>query len=128
MIQGKNFTNWDVKEIPVDDEYRWCNFTQRVPVVVGEKRRGVRLFPGDDTPRSFINCNLCNCEPPPGSKLINCLRVIKEFRLDSEADTITIDGHEIVLQHHIDRIHGYFNPETGGYDDLPTPQDVEVRR
>ncbi len=118
MTEDKNFTNQATPSI-IDTEYRGCNFTQRVPLDVAGLKRGVRLFPGDDTPRVFIDCNLCNCEPPPGSTVTGGLRVIKEFGVETDTDTITIAGQSIVLQHHADYIHGHWAP--GGYDDLPTP-------
>lgn len=123
MTEWQNFSG-QVTPAIVDTEYRHCNFTQLVPVDDGGLKRGVRLFPGDDTPRTFINCNMCNCEPPPGSALTKCNGVIKEFGVETTSDTITIDGESVVMQHHSDFIYGCRTAT--GYDDWPSPIEVEV--
>lgn len=125
MTKGKNFSGQVTPGI-VDTEYESCNFTQSQPVDVGGNMQGVRLFPGDDTPRTFTRCNMTNCEPPPGSTLTDCNTTIRENYLPSSPDTLTIDGVENTIEHHINRIHGRFNPETWGYDYHPTPVDKEV--
>ena len=79
-IARKNFTNMDPAAIPVADEYIQCNFTQHVPDTSGAQPKGVRLFPGDDTPRIFRNCNLVNCEPPPISPYANSTRYVYSVR------------------------------------------------
>lgn len=121
-------TDFQMTDLPVllDRTFQRCNFTHKIPVDVAGKKRGVRLFPGDDRPHTFTECNLCNCEPPPGSTVTGCLTVVKEFALESGTERITVDGQSIPLVHHIDRIHGGFDPATGGYIDKPTPEDIEV--
>jgi hypothetical protein len=59
---------------------------------------GVRLFPGDDTPRTFIDCNLLNCEPPPGSIVQTCNTKLVRKSVPSatkEDDVVVVDGVEI---------------------------------
>ncbi len=125
MTERKNFSGQATPSI-IDTEYRHCNFTQQEPVDVAGKKRGVRLFPGDDTPRTFIKCNLMNCEPPPGSTVDDCLTCIKEFLKVTSTDTITIDGESESVRHHSDFVHGRFDPSTGGYIDLDTPEEKVV--
>lgn len=120
--------DFQMTDLPVllDRTFQRCNFTHKIPVDVADKKRGVRLFPADDRPHTFIQCNLCNCEPPPGSTVTGCNTGIKEFALESGTDIIAVDGQPIGLVHHIDRIHGRFDPATGDYIDKPTPEDIEV--
>ena len=92
MIRRKNFSNMDPALIPVDTEYRECNFARSNPDMTGPQPVGIRLFPGDDTPRTFIDCNLMNCEVPPGSTVQGGLTVIKETGVFDRDETITIDN------------------------------------
>lgn len=125
MTAGKNFSGQPTPSI-IDTEYRWCNFSQPAPISVGGKKRGVRLFPGDDTPRTFVNCGMTNAEPPPGSTVTNCLTCIKEHAKVTSADTITIDGVSETVEHHSDFVHGRFDPATGKYIDLPVPEEQVI--
>jgi hypothetical protein len=126
-IFQKNFSNWDVTTIPVDTEYEQCNFSQRVPVA-GAQPTGVRLFPGDDTPRIFRNCNLINCEPPPGSTLVDCNTSISEYDVFSHADEIAVDSVVVSSEDkHNQVIHGRINQTTLEYEyetaPIVVPQD-----
>ena len=71
MVKHELFTNQDTPSI-IDMEYYQCNFGHTDPVFDGSTWKGNRLFPGDKTPRTFKNCNLINCEPPPGSTVVKC--------------------------------------------------------
>lgn len=122
MIRDRNFCNQTIpSEIAL--EYRDCNFAQFAPIDIAGKKRGVRLFPGDDTPRTFIGCNLCNAEAPSGSIIIDCNTGIKEFDVVTRTDTITIDGASMIVEHHSDFIYGRFDPATEAYVDLPIPRE-----
>jgi hypothetical protein len=129
MIRRKNFANMNPADIPVDTEYENCNFTQSNPVDSGGGVMvGVRLFPGDDTPRIFRGCNLVNCEPPPGSTLISCNTNIVQNDAVAFEDVTRVDGIEVSRQAFHDHIHyGRWNPDTESYDYNPapvvTPQD-----
>lgn len=128
MISSRNFTNVAVTELPADDEYELCNFTQRVPDTSGANPKGVRLWPGDDTPRTFRNCNLTNCEVPPGSTIIDSNTDIIVFDIVSHTDDIVIDSVVVdSTTYHNYAHHGRFNPETGlnEYKSVPDvyPQD-----
>lgn len=125
MTKRKNFTDEATPHI-VDTEYEDCNFVQPAPVDVGGKMQGVRLFPGDDTPRSFTGCNLVNAEPPPGSTLSRCNTTVKAYSVVSSTERVTVDGQSVTLEHHKDIIYGRFNGVTESYDYLPTPQEIEV--
>lgn len=94
MIQDKNYTNQPTPD-EIDTEYRSCNFTQQG---VSDGLGGwlpTRIFPGDDTPRTFVRCNMVNCEPPPGSTLIQCNTQLVEYDRDGS-----------------DHVHGRLNPST----------------
>jgi hypothetical protein len=124
MIRDKNFTDWDVNDIPVDSIYKNCNFTQRTPDTSGPNPVGIRLFPGDDTPRTFDHCNMVNCEPAPGSILINCNTAINEYGLDAHTEEIVVDT--VVVSSHTFkkmRLHGRLNPTTLQYE-YYAPVDV----
>ncbi len=120
MIVGKNFSGQPTPSI-IDTEYHWCNFSQPAPIDVEGSKRGVRLFPDDDTPRTFVNCGMMNAEPPPGSTMTDCLTCIKEREKVTSTDTITIDGVSETVEHHSDFVHGRFDPATGAYEDFPVP-------
>ena len=75
--------------------YESCAFAHDLPVDDDGLMIGNRLFPGDDTPRTFINCNLVNCEPPPGSTLITTNTTIVENGKVVGSDDVTIDGETI---------------------------------
>lgn len=124
-IAEKNFSNFDPATIPVDTEYVRCNFTQHVPDTSGANPVGVRLFPGDDTPRTFRDCNLVNCEVPPGSTLERCNTTISEYGVFDYEETVEIDGvvvHTTTFTKQV--IYGRYNPDTETYDYHPTPIEV----
>lgn len=126
MISKKNFSGVPVGDIPVDTDYFSCNFVQDQPVDNAGSWEGVRLFPGDDTPRVFTRCNLLNCEPPPGSTVIDCQTGIIVRRQPSVADTVTIDGVTLTAQRYEDVAYGKYNAQTESYDYYPTPIRYEV--
>ena len=125
MTERKNFTDQPTPSI-IDTEYRRCKFNQSAPIDVAGKMRGVRLFPGDDTPRTFIKCGMVNAEPPPGSTVIGGLHCMKEYAKVTSTDTITIDGVAETVEHHSDVVYGRRDPATDGYVDLPTPEETVV--
>ena len=125
MIKQKNFSNADPATLPADTEYVSCNFTQSVPNTSGANPVGVRLWPGDDTPRTFTNCNLVNCEPPPGSTIVNCNTTISEYGVFDYEETITVDSVIVNTRTFTKQIiHGRYNPATETYDYHPTPIEV----
>lgn len=116
---NKNFMGYDVAAIPLDTEYRNCNFARRAPDTSGPQPVGVRLFPGDDTPRTFIDCNLINCEVPPGSTVTNCNTAIIEYGVADTVDRLTINGVEIHSKQKTKmRAHGRWT--AGGYEYFPS--------
>ena len=123
MISKKNFTKTPVAEIPADTDYFQCNFARPAPIDVGAGvMRGTRLFPGDDTPRNFTRCNLVNCEPPPGSTLVECNTWIVENNVVTSTDRVRVNGgRNLLIDHHSHLTHGRFNPDTESYDDEPAP-------
>ena len=124
-ISKKNFSNMDPALIPVDTEYVSCNFGRWLPDMTGPQPVGVRLFPGDDTPRTFTDCNLLNCEPPPGSTLVRCNTNIIEKNINAHTETVTVDSVVVSSRTFKKSIHhGKYNPQTGSYDYLPSPVDM----
>ena len=106
MIENKNYNNMLVPTLD-DIIYKNCNFNWDVPLFVNGKPKGNRIFPEDDTPRTFINCNLRNVEPPPDSICESCLQVISQT--DEES------GNMIIYGKYIDGQYIYLNePEVVG--------------
>ena len=103
MTEGKNFRG------------------QATPSIIEGVKKGVRLFPGDDTPRTFISCNMVNCEPPPDSTQIGCNNAIVErdvvYSMD---DLIEIDGEVISGTQLKDVCYGKY--ENGAYLYFPSPK------
>ena len=127
MISEKNFHNMPVNEIPVDTEYQRCNFSRSQPQQQGQTRFGERLFPGDDTPRTFINCNLLNCETPPGSTVIGGTTAIIETMVEGPTDTLEVNGVvEHTTQYYDNIKYGKWNAETDSYDYDPSPITMPV--
>ena len=81
-----------------DTEYVGCNFSQREPQT--------RLFPGDDTPRTFVDCNLVNCLPPPGSTVKGCNTTQVQRGVEISETPISIGGRDTTVKAYADRILG----------------------
>ena len=107
---------------PVALTHYGVNFSKPAPVDDGQGAKvGVRLFPDDNRPRRFVECNLVNCEPPPGSEVVRCnttLRGVETIR----ADEVVIDGFVIPIDQRASLTYGRLNPDTLEYDYLPTPR------
>ena len=117
MVKLKNFSGLTTPPPPYDTEteFEQCNFTQPAPDTSGANPVGVRLWPGNDTARTFFRCNLLNCEPPPGSTVTKCLTAMKSFGLLGTLETVEIDT--VVLdsyQNRFNRVHGQREPD-GSY-------------
>jgi hypothetical protein len=127
VIIKKNFAGVPVGDIPVDTEYKRCNFARPAPEL-GPPVVGVRLFPGDDTPRTFIDCNLVNCEPPPGSTLIRCNTTLNQQGVLGELDEVILDGVPVSsVQHKKTLVYGRWNPDTESYIYEAPPIEVPER-
>lgn len=103
IIRQKNFVNMDPSLIPKADEYEDCNFARSQPDTSGPEVVGVRLWPGDDTPRVFTNCNLMNCEVPPGSRIVNCNTWIVETRVPAFSEDVVVDNVTVATEQFHDR-------------------------
>lgn len=112
MTENKNFRGQATPSI-IDTEYRNCNFSTMNCLTIGGKKVGMRLFPGDDTSRTFISCNLVNCEPPPGSVLIGCNTAIKESCVEVSSEELKIDGDTIEVKDYANICYGRY--KDGGY-------------
>lgn len=124
MTKDKNFSGQATPSI-IDTEYRNCNFSVPNCIDVGGKKRGMRLFPGDDTPRTFIDCNLVNCEPPPGSTLTRCNTAIREGCVEIGSEDLVIDGDTIQVKDYANIIYGKYR--NGEYVYQPTPIQTPCR-
>ena len=123
MIERKNFSGNPDPDVGGETEFTQCNFTQPEPVLDGEEYIGVRLFPGDDTPRTFTRCNLVNCEAPPGSVMNNCNTTIRRSLVVSATDEIEIDGFSIPVNLYVDIIYGR-QIDPGIYEYHPEPIEI----
>ena len=112
MTRNKNFSGQQTPSI-VDDTYYHCNFTQPQPVFYRDGNAyGVRLFPGDDTPRNFIECNLTNCALPPGSTVEGCNRAVVSRHQPIETEDIVVDGRTVTrTTREGDIVHGYYDED-----------------
>ena len=108
VVERKNFSGQTTPSV-VADEYRGCNFSQPAPAT---GPAGVRLFPQDDTARRFIECNLVNACPPPGSVLVNCNTTLRESRVEVGTEKVTVGDRDVEIKRYADRIHGRTDPET----------------
>ena len=121
MIEKLNFSNQTTPTI-LDSEYRNCTFCFDAPIDDDGTKKGNRLFPGDDEFsiedvifRTFVECNLVNCEPPPGAILIGCNTTLTELVVVDQ-DVVTIDGEDLVTDIIEQHIYGRFNPKTETYE------------
>lgn len=121
-VNSKNYRDIQTP-IEVDTEYVGCCFAQSQPVDTEGVKTGVRLFPGDDTPRTFTGCNLVNCELPPGSTLIKCNTTLITRQTLVNTSTIIINEQEIVAGDEVDIIHGKYDQDLGYV--YQTDQEVE---
>ena len=127
IIEGKNYHDkTGPPDIPLADEYRDCNFSQVDCIDDDGDKKGVRLFPGDDTPRTFTRCNMKNCEPPPLSTCVKCNQAIIEKQVLIDTDTVTIDGHAQEISNYAKRTHGFI--ENGEYNYFTTPKDKPINQ
>ncbi len=126
MIKKRLFVNQDTPSI-IDTEYQRCNFGHTDPFWDGSKWIGNRLFPGDNTSRTFIQCNLINCEPPPGSTILRCnCAIIRPEVLQGSSPDIVIDGEPIMIDHFKRIVYGKWTPQ--GYLYYPTPKEYPFDR
>ena len=106
MISNKNFSRQTNPDVGGETEFERCNFAQPAPVADGSDWVGTRLFPGDDTPRTFTRCNLVNCEVPPGSTMIKCNTAIIRRKLLVETENVQVAGEVIVVETYADICYG----------------------
>ena len=97
----------------VYDGYAFCfahpDYTQNVDP---DTPVGHRIFPDDDTPRTFVNCNLLNATPPPGSTVTGCNTTIarNERRLTNPKNAPptekreNVPKYEQIIYGHTDKV------------------------
>ncbi len=127
MIEWKNFTGMDIADIPIDTEYVHCNFARKSCVDDAGIKKGHRLFPGDDTPRTFTKCNMVNCEPPPGNTCTECNGAIFESAVIINTDTITIDSEIITLNEYGNIVYGRYKGGIYEYKSTPTVIPIKIK-
>jgi len=106
VTKGKNFSG-QVPPSIIDTEYQNCNFCQPAPVPDGGDYIGVRLFPGDNTPRTFTHCNMQNCEPPPGSTITRKC-IVKAHVVHVSSEYVTVDSIPIEVKLYANIDYGYY--------------------
>ena len=121
MIKNKNFHGQITPSI-IDIEYQSCNFQQPNFIDIDGQKKSVRIFPGDDTPRTFINCAMGNCEPPPNSILIHCNTTIKQRQVLVNTEVVEIDGDSIEVKDYADIVYGAY--KNGEYVYRSTPLQI----
>ena len=122
MIEKKNYSGQVAPDVGGETEFERCNFAQPEPVLDGALYIGTRLWPGDDTPRTFTKCNLVNCHTPPGSVMIDCNQAVRRSMVVTSTDEIVIDGHQIEANNYVDITYGY--RKSGGSYEYYDPIDV----
>jgi len=101
--RGKNFSRQATPAI-LDYRYENCNFSQAEP--------GTRIFPGRDAPRVFIECNLVNAIPPPGSTLVRCNTSQVVFREEDGTEEVSLNERVVEIKKYRRRILGRLDPKT----------------
>lgn len=112
MTRGQNFSGQRTPSV-IDVEYYRCSFFQPQPVFYRDSLAcGVRIFPDDDTPRTFIECNLVNCEFPPGSHIISCNTAVVSRNQVLEEEEVTVDGRAVArVAREGDVFHGHYDED-----------------
>ena len=125
VVRNMNFTEQDTPSI-IDTEYESCNFCFPNCLDDGGVMKGHRIFPGDDTPRTFTNCNLNNRLPPPGSVFDRKIYLIEHTKHVS-SDYIDIDGDQIEQKNYADIYYGYYGTdEQYHYEAVPIETEAET--
>ncbi len=107
MTKNKNFRGQATPSV-IDTVYENCNFSMNTCIDDGGVKKGVRLFPGDDTLRTFTRCNLTNCEPPPGSTLVKSNTTICGRGEEVGSENVVIDETTITAKEYADIIYGKY--------------------
>lgn len=123
MTERQNFSGQVTPSI-IDVEYKRCNFSQILSDPNLPNR--VRLFPGDDTPRTFFRCNLVNCETPPGSIVTKCNTSIVAYDMLIGSITVMVDGKSSSIEFYGTKF--YRDGQWHVVDSVPNivPQDIDT--
>ncbi len=71
-IERKNYAGQVAPDTGDVLEFVACNFAHEAPAMQGATAVPVRLWPGDNRPRQFRDCNMVNAAGPDGSTYENC--------------------------------------------------------
>ena len=125
MISNKSYYDNLSPDVGDETEFFECNFTQPEPVDSGGGVYvGGRLFPGDDTPRTFTRCNLVNAEVPPGSTIVKCNTSIRRWSVITGTDEVIVDGTPITANIYSSVIYGR-QTAPGVYEYKAVPEELE---
>ena len=114
MIENENFSN--IIDPTESDIYKNCNFTWNKELdEENGKPKGIPIFSNNDTPRTFISCNLVNRIPPPNSKIIDCNTNLVDYNKE-------IDNKKYMICYGI----GYFENENWKYSYTKNLEYIEV--
>ena len=124
----QNFSGLTVPPPPFDTETRFerCVFNQPEPDMTDpDNPVGIRLWPGDDTPRRFDQCRLINCQVPPNSEVDPRSKMFI-MRQVLDTDTVTIDGLVLSVEYVTRIVYGRYRPD-GTLVRFPEPQEHRRR-
>jgi hypothetical protein len=126
MITEKNFFGETDPDVGGETEFTNCNFAHPQPVLDGADYIGVRVFPGDDTPRTFTRCNLVNCEVPPGSTMTKCNRAIVRRNVVTNSEDIVIGAETITVEIKANLCYGHqIGPGIYNYYAVPSEDGID---
>jgi len=123
VIEKKNYSGQVSPDVGGETEFFRCNFSQPEPVLDGADYIGTRLWPGDDTPRTFTKCNLVNCAFPPGSTVVGGNTTIRRSRVVSATDELVVDGFSLPVSYYVNIIYGR-QTSPGVYEYFP--ESIEI--
>ena len=116
IIKSKNFSLQESPKI-IAEEYHNCNFSQLKP--------STRIFPDDDTPRIFVECNLVNAVPPPGSTLEKCNTTQVNKMVEDGTQDLEVKGETVSIKKYKNQILGHLDTKT--FKLVSKPKDIFVR-
>ena len=122
VVKKKNFSGQLTPSI-IDTHYENCNFKQPEPEMLPTVK-GTRIFPGDDTPRHFKECNLGNCEIPPGSTTEGiCNRTLSKNYHVSDTQDVYVGLKKVgELNTYVRLVYGHYD-KNGKVVLFPTPEE-----
>lgn len=125
VTENKNFSGQRPPSVE-DTIYVGCNFSQPQPRLAQGKYVGRRLFPGDNIPRTFVNCLMMNALPPAGSTVQGRKMTIVQPFVEDGTETVTVNGQTKTIKTYVRIIHGFTDPTTLQPVYFPQPRIIPV--